>query len=72
MTSLEKKAINHCINSLNGMDTLRIYQFVSKVLDEIGAPNKADVMADLSNMTQLFITNPKNEAKEWLTEILKD
>lgn len=74
MTALEKKAIDHCINMLKSITTVQVWQLVNRALEETKIPTteQKKILDNLSNAMQLYVTNPANEAREWLTELKKD
>jgi hypothetical protein len=66
MTELEKKTIQHCINTLQKIDTFSIYLHVREFT------NSPDALRALQDAGNVHVNAFKNDAIEWLKALTEE
>jgi hypothetical protein len=72
MTNLQKKAIQHCIDSINNMKPHSIYSVLNDILSEQKIPKdqQIHILRETNNVICNSVTEPLAEIRRWLESII--
>tara|TARA_X000001382_G_C3165613_1_gene177746 strand:+ start:1172 stop:1408 length:237 start_codon:yes stop_codon:yes gene_type:complete len=74
MMRIQNKVVEHVSDLLDSIETFEVYSRVSKVIEsfDIERDQKHEILNQMTEAQNKYITNNVEEAKEWIKTLLED
>ncbi len=71
---IQNKVVEHVSDLLDSIETFEVYSRVSKVIEsfDIERDQKHEILNQMTEAQNKYITNNVEEAKEWIKTLLED